>query len=141
MAFAPLILRGNLEVDGNDVSDQVIGFTFRGTRDEIEIPATLGVRKSWAGGSDEYEVEISYLPDVDATAITQIFWTALADNEGTIEIGGTLREGATSATNPRWTGVALVNASGIGGDVNTVAQESVTFKLLDRPTQETSDGS
>lgn len=139
MAFAPLILRGNLEINGTDVSDQVTSFTIRGARDTIDIPATFGTPKSFAGGDDTYEVEIQYLPDVDTTALTQIFWTALSDDDGTITFGGTMRFGATSATNPRWTGTALVTAVGIGGQVNTVATDSVTFPCVDRPTQSTVD--
>lgn len=139
MAFAPLILKGNQEINGVDVSDQVMSITFRAARDRIEIPATFGLRKSFAAGDDSYEVEIAYLPDVDATALTQIFWTALADDEGTITVGGTMRAGATSASNPRWTAEAVVTQMAIGGGVNTVATDRVTFPCLDRPTQPTSD--
>jgi hypothetical protein len=139
MAFAPLILTGDLEINDTDVSDQVMAFTVRGTRDTIDIPATLGTRKTFAGGNDQYEVEISFLQDVDATALTQIFWTALADTAGTITFGGTVRPGGAAAGNPRWEGVALVTAAAVGGEVNTVGVDSVTFPCLDRPTQSTSD--
>lgn len=135
MAFAPLILTGNLKINDTDVSDQVMAFKFLGARDSVEIPATLGVRKSFRAGNDSYEVEIEYLSDVDATAITQILWTALADPDGTIEVAGTFRPGAASATNPEWTGTAVVTAAGIGGTVNEVGTDSQTFPLVDRPTQ------
>lgn len=136
MAFAPLILTGNLEINGVDVSDQVTQFKFSGARAEVEIPATFGTRQSVGPGNDTYEVMIDYLSDVDATALTQIFWTALADAEGTVEVGGTFRPGVVSATNPKWVGVALVTAAGLGGEVNTVGVDSQTFPLLDRPTVE-----
>lgn len=139
MAFAPLILTGDLEINDTDVSDQVKGFVVRGTRDSVEIPATLGARKSFKAGADSYEIEIMYLADVDATALTQIFWTALADTDGTISFGGTVRPGGASASNPRWEGVAVVTATALGGEVNTVAEDSVTFPCTDRPTQSTSD--
>ena len=137
MAFAPLILTGNLEIDGTDVSEQVTAFTFRGTRDQIEIPSTFGARMSFAAGDDQYEVEIEYLSDTDATALSQIFWTALADATGTVSVAGTFRPGAVSATNPQWTATAVVTAVGIGGTVNNVGTDSVTFPLTDRPTQAT----
>lgn len=133
MAFAPLILTGNLKINDVDVSEQVTSFKFSGTRDTIEVPETFGSRKSVRGGGDEYEVEISYLQDVDATALTVIFWDALADAAGTVTVAGTVRPGAVSATNPEFEATALVTGAGIGGDVNTVGLDSQTFPLLDRP--------
>ena len=138
MAFAPLILTGNLSIDGTDVSDQITAFTFSAMRDQVEIPATFGVRKSYAAGNDSYEVTIDYLSDVDATAVTQLLWTAIADAEGTIAVAGTFRPGAVSATNPEWTATAVVTGVGIGGTVNDVGIDSQTFPLVDRPTQATS---
>lgn len=135
MAFAPLILTGNLEIDSVDVSDQVTQFKFSAARDQIDIPQTFGLRASFAAGSDTYEVEIEYLSDVDSTALTQIFWTAIADADGTVEVAGTFRPGAVSATNPQWTATAVVTGVGIGGGVNTVGMDSQTFPLTDRPTQ------
>lgn len=135
MAFAPLILKGNLTINGVDVDDQVTQFKFMGARSQVDIPATFGSRLSYAGGNDSYTVQIDYLQDTDATALTQIFWTALADDEGTITVAGTMRPGPVSASNPEWTGTALVLGVGIGGEVNTVGIDSQTFPLLDRPTQ------
>lgn len=135
MAFAPIICTGNLEVNGDDVSDQVTAFLFAAVRSDIPIPATFGSRMSHAPGDDTYTVQIDYLPDTDTTALTQVFWEAIADAAGTVTVAGTLRPGAVSATNPQFTGVALVTGVGIGGTVNTVAVDSQTFPLLDRPTQ------
>lgn len=135
MAFAPLILKGNLEVNGTDVSDQVTQFKFMGARSQIDIPETFGLRASFAAGSDTYQVQIDFLQDTDATALTQILWTALADDEGTIEVAGTMRAGVVSATNPQWTATAVVTSVGVGGEVNTVGVDSVTLPLTDRPTQ------
>lgn len=135
MAFAPLILTGDLEINGTDVSDQVMSFVIKASRESVEIPATLGTRKTFKAGNDSYEVEFNYLQDNDATALTQIFWTALADADGTITFGGTLRAGAVSATNPRWEGTAVVTGMGVGGEVNAVGDDSVTFPCTDRPTQ------
>jgi len=137
MAFAPLILTGNLSIDSVDVSDQVTAFKFSAARAQIEIPQTFGTRMSFAAGNDSYEVEIEYLSDTDSTAISQILWTALADSTGTIVVAGTFRPGAVSTTNPQWTGTAVVTGAGIGGEVNTVGVDSQTFPLTDRPTQVT----
>jgi|TARA_R110000803_G_scaffold127414_2_gene194856 hypothetical protein len=135
MAFAPLILRGNLTIDTVDVSAQVTQFKFAGARAQIDIPGTFDTRPSFAGGYDTYEVAIDYLSDTDATALTQIFWTALAADPGTIVVAGTFRTGVVSADNPLWTATAQVLMSSLGGEVNTVGLDSVTFPCLDRPIQ------
>lgn len=134
MAFAPLLLTGNLKVNGLSVSDQVIAFKFSGARAQIEKPATFGQRASFAPGGDTYEVEIEYLSDTDATALTQILWTALADVAGTILVAGTFRPGLLSATNPQWSGTAVVTGVGMGGTVNEYGIDSQTFPLTGRPT-------
>lgn len=137
MAFAPLLLTGNLKINGTAVASQVTSFMFKAQRDSIEVPATFGTRKSYRPGDDTYEVDISYLTDTDATALTQIFWTAVADAAGTVTVAGTMRPGVVSATNPEWTATAVVTGAGIGGDVNTIGVDSQTFPLTDRPTQNT----
>jgi hypothetical protein len=137
MAFAPLILTGNLTIDAADVSDQVMSFKVTGTRGRVEIPATLGQRKSFRPGDDEYEVELEFLQDIDATAVSQILWAQLADTDGTIELAGTLRPGAASATNPEFTMTAVVTGAAFGGTVNTVGTDTQRFPLTDRPTQVT----
>lgn len=135
MAFAPLILRGNLQIDGADVSAQVTQFKFAGVRAQIDIPGTFDTRPSFAGGYDTYEVAIDYLADTDSTALTQVFWAALASDPGTIVVSGTFRAGEVSGTNPMWTATAQVLMTALGGEVNTVALDSVTFPCLDRPVQ------
>ena len=135
MSFAPLILRGNLQIDSADVSAQVTEFKFSGERAQIDIPGTFDSRPSFAGGYDTYTVEISYLADTDATALTQVFWSALAADPGTITVSGTFRAGEVSESNPMWTATAQVLMSSLGGEVNTVSLDSVTFPCLDRPVQ------
>jgi len=137
MAFAPLILRGNLKIDGEDVSAQVTEFKFAGERAQIDIPGTFDTRPSFAGGYDTYTVEIAYLADTDTTALTQVFWSKLAADPGTITVSGTFRAGEVNADNPEWSATAQVLMTSLGGEVNTVALDSVTFPLLDRPVQAT----
>lgn len=139
MAFAPIVMTGNLEINGTDVSAQVMSFAVSGARDSIEIPATLATKKTFRAGNDTYTVTINYLPDVDATAVAMVLWAALDDTDGTIAFGGTLRPGAASATNPRITGEAVVTGLSIGGEVNTVVTDSQTFPCTARPTLSTSD--
>lgn len=130
----PLILKGNLKVNGVDVSAAVTSFTFKGMRETIDIPATFGSSQTFRGGSDTYEVEINYFQNTATpTHMTGVFWDALADADGTVTVEGSFNTGAVSATNPKWTGTALVTGVGLGGDVNTLAVDSQTFPLLGRP--------
>lgn len=132
----PLILKGNLRVNDIDVSEAVTSFMFSGQRDTIDIPATFGASKSFRAGSDSYEVEISYLLGSNTatpTQLTNVFWEALADTDGTVTVSGTFAPGPASSTNPRYTATAVVTGVGIGGEVNTLAQDSQTFPLVGRP--------
>lgn len=133
MAFAPLLLTGGLEIGGVDVSEQVTSFMIKASRDSIEVPATFGARKSFFAGNDSYELEIEYLQDVDATALSQIFWDAIGSAAGTVTFSGTLKDGAVSATNPEWSGTVVVTSVGLSGEVNTVGVDSVTFPIQGRP--------
>ena len=130
----PLILKGNLKVNGIDVSGSVTSYTFSGQRDTIDIPATFGSRASFAAGSDTYQVEIAYLSNTATPAeLTSVFWDALADANGTVTVSGSFSSGAVSATNPSYTATAVVTGVSIGGAVNSLGQDSQTFPLKDRP--------
>ena len=139
MSFSPLILKGNLTVNSTDVSDSVTSFMFKGSRDTVDIPATFGSSTSFAAGSDSYEVDINYFTDIATPShLTGIFWDALADDAGTVEVSGTFASGPVSETNPLYTATAVVTGVGIGGEVNTLAQDSQTFPLTGRPVKTTS---
>lgn len=138
MAFAPLILRGNLKVNSADVSDQVTAFTFKGQRATIDIPQTFGAKASFAAAADTYSVQIDYLEDTDAAALTMIFWDALASTTGEITVAGSFESGTVGASNPLFTATAIVTGAGIGGTVNTVGQQSFEFPLKSVPVKTTS---
>lgn len=138
MAFAPIILKGDLELGGTSVGAQVTGFVIRGTADTITVPATFGARKSFAKGDDSYELEIQFIQDTDVAAISQILWTELGDVDGELTFTGKLRSGIVSATNPKWSGTAIVVDMGdLGGTVNSVGLATVRLPLKDRPVKAT----
>jgi hypothetical protein len=137
MAYAPLVLKHNTEIDSTDVSDQVISIKFMGTRDDVVIPATGGAAKSHAAGDADYSVEITLIQDVDSSAISEILFAALADADGTIEVSGTMRAGAVSASNPSYTADAVVTGWELGGGVNTVGQHTITMPCVARPVRGT----
>lgn len=138
MAFAPLVLTGSLTIDSVDVSAQVKSFRFSGSRVEVPIPATFDTDTSYAAGPGSWQVEIEYMSDTDSTALTQVFWTAITTAPHTVTVSGTVREGAVSASNPRWYGTAVVTAWGLGGAHSELGVESVTFNMTAAPTQATS---
>ena len=134
MAFAPLVLTGTPEINSTDVSEQVMEIVFSGSRDAVNVPATFGSSPTFAAGNVTYEVEIRFLQDIDATAISDILFDALADSTGTVTVGATVRSGAVSATNPKYEATAVVTDWNLGGEVNTVGTTSVRFPLTGRPT-------
>ena len=138
MAFAPLVLSGSLTIDGVDVSAQVKSFRFAGTRVNVPIPATFDTDMSFAAGPGSWQVEIEYLSDVDSDALTQVFWLAMTTAPHLVEVSGTVRAGAVSATNPRWYGLAVVTSWGLGGGHYELGTDSVVFNLTAAPTQSTS---
>lgn len=138
-AFAPLILKGNLKVNGADVSEQVTSFKFTAARATVEKPATFGSRKSFGGGEDTYNCELAYLQDTASEALTRIFWTAIASEPGTVTVEGTIRDAPVGPDNPVWEAEVLVTGAGAGGDVNTYGVDTQTFPCLDRPTLRTTD--
>ena len=128
-----MILKGNIEIETVDVSDQVASLTFMGSRDSVNLRATYGVSKSFAPGDDSYECGIDLNQGVEATDLSMILFDQLTDAEGTIVVSGTFKPGAISATNPKFTGTALVTSFEIGGEVNTEGTSTFTFPLLARP--------
>lgn len=138
MAFAPLVLTGALTIGGTDVSDQVKSFRFSGTRDVIQVSPTYTADYGFAGGPARWQVDIEYMADTDAAALTQVFWTAITTSPHTVTVSGTVSSGAVSASNPRWHGTAVVVSWGLGGKHYDLATESVSFPLTAAPTQATS---
>ena len=143
MAFEPLQLRGNKKIGTGaagtpaDVDDQVIEFRVVAKRATVEVPRTFGARKSFRAGEDTYDLEIRFLQDTDTTALSMIFWDAIADADGTINFTATLRDGTVSASNPEWAGVAIVTGTDLGGQVDEIGVSTLTLPLLDRPTKNT----
>jgi hypothetical protein len=136
--MAGLVLKGNLSINSVDVSDQVSAFTISGTRDQVEVPATFGARKSFKAGADMYEITIDYLQGSDTTDLSMIFFDALADSDGTITYSGTpYSDSPASTSNPIYDGTAVVTAAALGGEADTLGTDSVTFPCTDRPTKTT----
>lgn len=148
MATTPLvILTGNIKIGADelsavDVADAVTSVKFNGARAVVAIPATLATgEEGRQAGSATYEVEIGYLSDdSSATSLNMILWDALDPIEnptGELYVEATLRPGAVSASNPKWSGRFIVTGSAFGGEVGAVATDSQTFPMTGRPVRET----
>ena len=136
--MAGITLTGNLSINGEDVSEQVSSFTISGSRDQIEIPPTFGARKSFKAGPDMYELTIDYLQGSDVTDLSMVFFDALADVDGTIDFSGTpYSDDPAGASNPVFSGTAVVTSAALGGDAESVGTDSVTFPCTDRPAKAT----
>lgn len=133
-----MILRFNIKVDAVDVSDQCAALGFMGSRDSVNLRGTAGHEPSFAAGFSTYEASIDLNQGVTADDLTMIFFEKFADVDGTITVSGTFLPGdANPATNPEFTGTALVTDFEVGGEINTEGTQSVTFPLLARPVKTT----
>lgn len=140
MAFSgPLILKANFRVTvpgaaSLDVSDQITGVTIGASADQVTIPPTGTTGKSKRKSSVEWTAQIKYLAnDQASTDLARIFYTALLDADGYLGISGTMRAGAASSVNPRWFGTIVTSGLGLGGDQESLAEDSQTFTFTAAP--------
>lgn len=144
MATTPTVmLTGNLKMGltpgtAVDVEDAVTFLAFRGSREVIEVPATMSLgRKGVRAGSDSYEVEVGYLQDpVSASSLAVLLWEALdasTNPAGTVYYEGTLRPGPAGGGNPQYSGYFIATAGELGGEVGKLLVGRSTFRAVDRP--------
>lgn len=143
----PLILRGNLRIGTNDttavaVGNEVTDFTVSATADIITIPPTMNNPTGYRGGAAAFSVKIGYL-STDGTdgVLFPILWAAISSPTGNKQLyfEGCLRDAVISAANPLWTGTLIVSGANVGGTVQTVSVDSLTFPLTGAPVIQTSD--
>src|SRR5574341_330285 len=144
MSTTPLILKGNLKIGADagsaaDVSDAIFKFRLKATAAEVTIPATLATPETSRKGAVKYEIEIDFLSnDTASTELFRVLWAAINTADGTLYFEGNLRDGATSATNPKWSGNFIVLGAGIGAEAESLSQDSQTYPLTGAPTMATS---
>lgn len=135
----PLILRGNLRLDGQDVSDSITSFKVIGNRAVIEIPATLGTPISRRAGAASYEIELAYFStDADDNdTVFAIMWNSLTDDaDGEVEFSGSMRDGPVGNDNPGWSGTFIVTGTSIGGNAEELSTYSGTYPLTGEPVRD-----
>lgn len=137
-------LAGNLSI-GQDaatpimiaVDNFVTSFVLGVAVDQVEIPQTMGTDKTARPGSRTYSITVNYINDPTANGFFDLLYTA-AIGDGYLFFSGNQFDGATSTSNPQWSGEFIVSGAETGGDVGSFGQTSATFTLTGRPTKATS---
>lgn len=135
-----LVLAGNLTIDDVDVNDVVHEMRVGGTRDQIEIPPTVGA-PHWraAAGAGRWWVEIASTADPAVGSLNAMLWDAINSPGGHLDFAGTVARGPISDDNPLWTGTLVVTDWSIGGEVGQAMEHSARFGLVGPPSRLTSD--
>lgn len=131
-----IILKGNLELsaDGTawtDVSCWATEFLLSGTREEKEAAGTLctGEPTKFLGGA-EWAITIGYLGEIGAgITLWDMLYEAFVSTTGELMFRGSLTDAVVSATNPEWSGTALVNNLDIGGAVGEMWQSTPQYPI------------
>lgn len=138
MATVPLVVdAGFFEVDTVDFSDAIDSITLSLEADEVEVPQTLSTPKTTRLGARTYKLNIKYLSnDTSLTAeLFSVFWTAIEDADGLVDIELRLRPEVASATNPQWEGTIVVTSASVGADVGALSEGSGEFTFTAKPTR------
>lgn len=142
---APLILKGNLKLGSSsgtalEVGDQVTAWALKQMRDTIAIPATLAATKSIRAGGESWTLDLGYLSS-DGSLTDDVFgilYTQALTDDAQCYFEGSQRNGAVSATNPKWSGTFVVTENQFGGDAEGLSIARFTYQLIARPTRATS---
>lgn len=137
-----LVLTANLCIGADNasavaVTDEVIHFKLGATVNTIEVPATANSPIHGRGGAADFSVTIGYLSNDIASTLFSKLWAALTNGTSSLFFAGTLRNGAVSATNPRWCGRFIVTEASVGAAAEALSTGSATFPLTGAPTKVT----
>lgn len=139
-ATLPLVFNGQVcaSADGVtyvDVSGEVTKAQIHFIKDELDVPATVGLPRSTRGGGTTATLEVGFLA-TDGTngVLWPLVYAASLTAAKTLWFIVTYHTAAgESATNPSWTGSVIVSGGELGGDAETISQTSQTFPYTDLP--------
>jgi hypothetical protein len=114
----------------NDVSQWVTRLTIQRTREGITVAGTLatGVASTVAGAEHDNLI-IDFYSDLTAAGPFSLFETAIMTPNAELLFEGTLDPDVVSATNPKWSGTAIILGVDIGGTVGQLRGQSQTFPI------------
>ena len=75
------------------------------------------------------EITINVIGDVQATSLWAALWAAMDTDSGEQYFECLLKDGAVSATNPKFSGQMVVTEASIGAASGTLSQFSVTMPI------------
>lgn len=112
-------------IGGTDLSDHVRSVTLNVTADELDDTAMGDTFRSRLGGLKDWSVSLEFNSDFAASEVDATLWPLLATT-ATVTVKPT--SGATSATNPLYSGNVLVSqVNPLGNSVGDLATVSVTW--------------
>ncbi len=116
-----------------DYSSAVTSVDLEFEAGQNDVPATLATGETgYEPGAKARNLALNFLSEGALTSLFTEFETAFeaASGEGAdVFFEVTLKQGATSATNPKFTGRIFIDAVSIGGNRNTVRSQSRTYKI------------
>lgn len=113
-------------------SDYVSQMTINTTRNEVTIPATLGQpRQSSRAGTTQETLTITFFSDFAATSVWAELWDAIYTDDAELAFEGNLEPGATSASNPKFSGTVRVMSLDTGATVGELRSNSATFPVTE----------
>lgn len=123
-AFA--LTYGYLSVAANDLSAYVRQIDFQVNGETVDLTAmSSGAWRSSAAGLRGWQIPVQCNTDVAASALDSILWS-LYQTSVAVEIRAT--GAAVGASNPKWTGTAILQSGSIfGGSVGAAAVTSFTL--------------
>jgi hypothetical protein len=114
-----------------DYSDEVSSLVLNLSRAQVERPATYGVpRTEQRLGAETGQAAINFFGDEsEPTGLWIAFFEAFRTDSGELYFSAKYKDGAASATNPRFTGIISIADIDTGSTVGEWKQQSKTYPI------------
>lgn len=126
--MSKLILKDcEITVNGVNFSDHISSVEVNLSKDDIDTTNFSGGGRERAHGLKDDSFELNFQQDFDANEVDATLYP-LYDNETEFTVVVKPKSGATSATNPSYSGTCiLLEYQPLSGDVGELSETSVTF--------------
>lgn len=126
----PIVLTGNLTIEGNDVADVVSSFKIIRSFNAVTIPATLANRREvTAAGAMTEQCEITFHSDVAAAGLWAELYDVIDTDDPVIEITGTVSGDTVGPDNPEFSFDCRLMSLDTGGEVGALMQQTITLPI------------
>lgn len=131
-------LKGNLSLGPEDqgtpsvtdYSNYITSMVISRERNSIARPATLGTgRETEVAGPIKESLTINFFSDLSATSVWAELYDAMDTDSGLLYFEGNLEDGATSTSNPQFSGWVSILSLDTGADVGSLREQSQTFPV------------